>query len=317
MALKFNPITGKFDVDTNTGAKGDTGVGVITGGTTNQVLAKNSNTNYDMKWVDMGGYTLPTASASVLGGVKVGTRLSIDGSGVLSADVQTTDISGKQDTLVSGTSIKTINSGSLLGSGNITLQAPLSEGTDYLNKTHLDAAYAPISVTNYTLPTAAAGTLGGVKVGTRLSITDGVLSADVQTTDISGKVDKVTGKGLSTNDYTTAEQSKLSGIEAGAEVNNISDVNATDLTDGGETTLHTHAGGSGSGIVESIVAGTNVSVDSTDPANPVVSSSGGGVPLYFPFTLADGSLIKLALIANAQLPFWLANGSSSPITLIT
>lgn len=34
--------------------------------------------------------------------------------------------------------------------------------------------------TVYTLPTASAGTLGGVKVGDRLSITDGVLSADVQ-----------------------------------------------------------------------------------------------------------------------------------------
>lgn len=35
---------------------------------------------------------------------------------------------------------------------------------------------------------------------------------------------------------------KLGGIEAGAEVNNISDTNATDLTDGGETTLHIHDG---------------------------------------------------------------------------
>lgn len=34
---------------------------------------------------------------------------------------------------------------------------------------------------SYTLPTAAADTLGGVKVGARLTITDGVLSADVQT----------------------------------------------------------------------------------------------------------------------------------------
>lgn len=34
--------------------------------------------------------------------------------------------------------------------------------------------------TSYILPTASAGTLGGVKVGDRLSITDGVLSADVQ-----------------------------------------------------------------------------------------------------------------------------------------
>lgn len=34
--------------------------------------------------------------------------------------------------------------------------------------------------------------------------------------DISGKVDKVEGKGLSTNDYTTAEKNKLGGIAAGA-----------------------------------------------------------------------------------------------------
>ena len=35
----------------------------------------------------------------------------------------------------------------------------------------------------------------------------------------SGKVDKVTGKQLSTNDYTTSDMNKLSGIEAGAQVN--------------------------------------------------------------------------------------------------
>lgn len=35
-------------------------------------------------------------------------------------------------------------------------------------------------------------------------------------------------------------------------------------------------GGSGTGIVESIVAGTGVTVDDTDPANPVVSATGGG-----------------------------------------
>jgi len=40
-------------------------------------------------------------------------------------------------------------------------------------------------------------------------------------TAIDGKVDKVTGKGLSTEDYTTAEKTKLGGIEAGAEVNVI------------------------------------------------------------------------------------------------
>ena len=36
---------------------------------------------------------------------------------------------------------------------------------------------------------------------------------------LGNKVDKVTGKGLSTNDYTTNEQTKLASIAAGAEVN--------------------------------------------------------------------------------------------------
>ena len=44
---------------------------------------------------------------------------------------------------------------------------------------------------------------------------------------------------------TQAQKDKLDGIETGAEVNNISDVNAADLTDGGESALHSHAGGSG------------------------------------------------------------------------
>ena len=40
----------------------------------------------------------------------------------------------------------------------------------------------------------------------------------------TSKVDKVEGKGLSTNDYTTAEQSKLAGIASGAQVNVIESV---------------------------------------------------------------------------------------------
>lgn len=41
---------------------------------------------------------------------------------------------------------------------------------------------------------------------------------------LDDKVDKVVGKQLSTEDYTTAEQTKLSGIETGAEVNIIEEV---------------------------------------------------------------------------------------------
>jgi hypothetical protein len=51
-------------------------------------------------------------------------------------------------------------------------------------------------------------------------------------TALNGKVDKVSGKGLSTNDYTTAEKNKLEGIATGAQVNVIETikVNNTALT---------------------------------------------------------------------------------------
>lgn len=45
---------------------------------------------------------------------------------------------------------------------------------------------------------------------------------------LAGKVDKVTGKGLSTNDFTNSDVTKLNGIEAGAEVNVQADWNQTD-----------------------------------------------------------------------------------------
>lgn len=53
----------------------------------------------------------------------------------------------------------------------------------------------------------------------------------------SGKVDVVSGKGLSTNDYTNADMTKLSGIEAGAEVNIIESI----LVNGSAATISSKA----------------------------------------------------------------------------
>jgi len=50
---------------------------------------------------------------------------------------------------------------------------------------------------------------------------DKLPTAGQVTAALSNKVDKETGKGLSTNDYTTDEKTKLSGIETGAQVNTI------------------------------------------------------------------------------------------------
>ena len=50
------------------------------------------------------------------------------------------------------------------------------------------------------------------------------------TIELNKKVNAVSGKGLSTNDYTTAEKTKLSGIAEKAEVNVQSDWSVTDTT---------------------------------------------------------------------------------------
>ena len=66
--------------------------------------------------------------------------------------------------------------------------------------------------------------------GKGLSTNDYTEEERLKVATIDNKVDKETGKGLSTNDYTTAEKTKLAGIEAGAQKNVHSDWNQTDTT---------------------------------------------------------------------------------------
>lgn len=75
--------------------------------------------------------------------------------------------------------------------------------TPYLTKEDAGKTYA-----------AKATTLEGY------GITDAYTKSAVNT-ELDKKVDKETGKQLSTNDYTTAEKTKLTGIATGAEVNKI------------------------------------------------------------------------------------------------
>lgn len=60
-----------------------------------------------------------------------------------------------------------------------------------------------------------------------------------QTVDLSGYVQKETGKGLSTNDYTTAEKNKLAGIAAGATKVESSSTNGHIKINGTDTTVYT------------------------------------------------------------------------------
>lgn len=77
-----------LNISNMTGTLGVTrgGTGLTTLGAAGQALVVNAaGTGYEFATVGGSSYTLPIASATVLGGVKVGSGLTIDGSGVLSA----------------------------------------------------------------------------------------------------------------------------------------------------------------------------------------------------------------------------------------
>ena len=135
-------------------------------------------------------------------------QISTDTSAI-NTEVQTLK-TDKQDTLVSGTNIKTINGQSLLGEGNIEIQQ--SE-----------------------LPIASADTLGGVKVGTGLSINSesGVLSANApEWNNISGKPEDIVNitERLASKLDTATYNSEKSSFATKDELNSKADASAiTDM----------------------------------------------------------------------------------------
>lgn len=73
-----------------------------------------------------------------------------------------------------------------------------------------------ITVTKKNVTVATTDTSGLMSAADKIALDKAV--EDISSLE-NDKVDKIEGKGLSTNDYTTAEKNKLSGIATGAEVN--------------------------------------------------------------------------------------------------
>ena len=128
-------------------------------------------------------------------------------------------------------------------------------------------------------------------------------------TSLDGKVDKVEGKGLSTEDYTTAEKTKLAGIAEGAEVNqnafsNVKVGSTTVAADSKTDTLEI-AGGTGIDAVGdttndtvtlSLNSATQASLGKADSAVQSVKINGGS-------ELKDAS-------GNVNIPLAVATGST-------
>lgn len=97
-----------------------------------------------------GSYTLPTASSSTLGGVKIGSGLTINTNGVVSADVTSSTLTAYA---------KTTDLSEVATSGSYN-----------------DLSDKPTIPSAYTLPTASSTVLGGVKIGSNISVSNSTIS---------------------------------------------------------------------------------------------------------------------------------------------
>jgi len=137
-------------------------------------------------------------------------KLSTSAVGIGSITNVETEINGKQSTLVSGTSIKTINSTSVLGSGDISVQATLVSGTNIksINSTSL---------------------LGSGDLSVQETLISGTNVKTINSTSLLGSGD------------VAVQETLVSGT-------NIKTINSTSLLGSGDISVSASAGGSDSQI---------------------------------------------------------------------
>ena len=172
-----------------------------------------------------------------------------------------TGLASKQDTLVNQTNIKSINGTSLLGSGDlsvggVTTIEGLSGAINLIAGTNVTITdNGTDSITISSTATISDGDKGDITVsasGATWTIdNDAVTTAKIADANVTfAKIENIStshflgrhtaGSG-SVQQVSATQARSILNFEDGAEVNNISDANATDLTDGGDSTLHYHS----------------------------------------------------------------------------
>lgn len=157
-------------------------------------------------------------------GVAVGATINIPKDMVVESGSVVELADGDVEGLAAGTYIKLV----LSNATNDTLYINVGNLIEYVTSGSVEGDMVVINIDETTHKVTATITDG--------TITKAKLHADLQT-EIDNKVEKVEGKGLSTNDYTTEEKEKLAGISAGATKVAASTTAGNILIDDVETTV--------------------------------------------------------------------------------
>ena len=224
-------------------------------------------------------YSLPIASSTVLGGVKVGTNLTINADGVLSGAASTIQLQSDW-TQLDNTKLDFIKNKPSLFSGSyldLSNRPVLFSGsyTDLLDKPALfSGSYNDLTdkPAAYSLPVASSTILGGVKVGANLNIdVEGVLS----------------GTGTDLNTANTIVKRDASGnFSAGT-------ITAGNLVSGGSTTLS-------SLVVPGIIRNNSSGLLSSSPLSTSdINDALGYIPPRVDYGLFADNTTQTALLNTA------------------
>ena len=210
---------------------------------------------YDgVQWSAMGSaYTLPVATSSVLGGVKIGDGVSVDANGVLSTDIQTIKVNGTAQSVSNNEVDITVP----------TTVAELSDASDYALTTDLPTATSDLTNDGDGTSPFATEAYVGTQLGDYLELAGGTMTGDIAmgSNKITGLATPTVASDAATKDYVDAIATgalKPSGSVAFAnlpalsasELNNL--YNITDAF----TTTADFVEGAG----KSYPAGTNVAI---------------------------------------------------------
>lgn len=224
------------------------------------LMSATDKTKLDGVEAGANNYVLPKATTSSLGGVKPdGSTITVDADGTIHGassiaelnDIGDVNISNPQDgqsLVYDATNEEWVNS---QGTSQIDELNDIGD-VDITTPTNGQAL-----VYNSTTENWENGTVSTVEIDDTTTSQTKVWSSDKVSSELANKVDVVSGKQLSTEDYTTAEKTKLSGIEDNA--NNYTLPTASTSTLGGVK-----------------VDGTSIIADE----NGVISSNSSGLTQY-------------------------------------
>jgi hypothetical protein len=226
-------------------------------------------------------------------------------------------LASKQDTLISGTNIKTINSTTILGSGDLTVQPTLVSGTNIktINSNSIlgsgdlvitggvssVSATTPVVATGTTTPVISlASNYGDTQNPYASKTANNILAAPNGTAGVP-TFRAIVGADIPTlNQNTTGTASNVTGIVAvangGTGTATPSLVAGNNITVTGTFPNQTITASAAAGAVTQIVAGTNVTISPAGGTGAVtINASGGGgggiQGLHALFNLQSGDVI--------------------------